>query len=174
MNGSGRIDYRDLNGGLGNGCGPTLMYVMLAAWVILSLIGCKATEYMPVVETHTEHHWHTDSVRQVDSVLTEKTTIVREADSATMARYGIQIKQMERAWLVQTDRLNREISMLQSQKSDTIHIVDSVPKIVIREVEKKQSLGDRLSAFAADAAIGVIIFVLVIIVFRLIVKKLWR
>ena len=163
------------HGGLGNGCGPSLMlYTLVGFIVVLLLSGCKATEYVPVVETHTEHHWHTDSVRQVDSVLTEKTTIVREVDSATMAQYGIQMKQMERAWLVQTDRLNREISMLQSQKSDTVHIVDSVPRIVIREVEKKQSLGDRLSAFAADAAIGVIIFVLVFLVYRLLIGRLRR
>lgn len=154
------------------GCGgPVIMACMLALFFLCS---CKSTEYVPVVETHTEHHWHTDSVKQVDSVLTEKTTLIREVDSATMAQYGIRMKAMEKAWLIQSDKLQKEISRLESQKSDTVIKIDSVPKIVIKEVEKERSLGDKLSTFIADAVIGVIIFILVVILYRLIGKRLKR
>lgn len=159
-------------GGLGKGCGPTLMcFVILIAWCF---IGCKTKEYVPVVETHTEHHWHTDSVHQTDSVISHETTLIKEVDSATMAKYGIQLKNMERAWLIQNDKLQREISRLESMKADTVHKVDSIPKIVIKEVEKKQSIMQRISTFFADAIIGVIIFIVVFMVIRLIIGRLQR
>lgn len=166
-------EYRDYyeekflrSGGSMKACFWSFIWIVILLAVAL-LAGCR-TQYVPVAETHTEHHWHTDTVRQVDSVLTEKTTLIREVDSATMAKYGISLKQMERAWLIETERLNREISRLQSRKSDTIHVVDSVPKIVVKEVERKQSLKDRLSTFVTDACTGVIIIVFLILLFRLI------
>ena len=159
--------------------GPTMkicFYCFLGivvAFILAAFTSCK-TKYVPVVETHTEHHWHTDSVHQTDSVINQETTLIKEVDSATMAKYGIQLKNMERAWLIQNDKLQREISRLESMKSDTVHKVDSVPKIVIKEVEKKQSLTQRISTFFADAIIGVIIFVLVFMVIRLIIGRLQR
>ena len=91
-----------------------------------------------------------------------------------MAKYGIQLKNMERAWLIQNDKLQREISRLESMRADTVHKVDSIPKIVIKVVEKKQSIMQRISTFFADAIIGVIIFIVVFMVIRLIIGRLQR
>jgi hypothetical protein len=82
---------------------------------------------VPVTETHTEHHWHTDSVRQRDSTHTERETVIREVDSAAMARYGIQMQANQRAWLVlqrEMENRLRELEHMTAQR-DTVH--DSIP-----------------------------------------------
>ena len=110
---------------------------IIVAAAVLLLTGCK-TEYVPVVQTNTEHHWHTDSVHEKDSTYHEKTTTIMQLDSAAMAKYGIQLKAAERAWLVKTEELRRHIERLEamSVSKDSVH--DSIPVPypveVIREV----------------------------------------
>jgi hypothetical protein len=98
-------------------------------------MGCKQVEYVAVPQQHTEHHWHTDSVHTTDSVIMEKTTTVMQLDSAAMAKYGIELKNAERAWLVKTAELERQLQKLSSIKADTVRIVDSIQVPV--PVEKK-------------------------------------
>ena len=103
------------------------------------LAGCKQTEYVPVVETHDVHHWHTDSVKQKDSVYHEKTTTIMQLDSAAMARYGIQLKSAERAWLVKTAELELQIErlMAMSATKDSVHDSIPYPVEVIKEVPRE-------------------------------------
>lgn len=96
----------------------------LLGWL---LSGCTTTKYMPVTERHTEHHWHTDTVRQCDTTHIERSTIIRELDSAAMAKYGIQMESNQRAWLVlqrEMENRLRELEHMSTQK-DTVH--DSIP-----------------------------------------------
>lgn len=146
-------------------------FIGIVILTIMALFMSCKTQYVPVVETHTEHHWHTDSVHQTDSIFSENTTLIREVDSATMALYGIQLKNMEKAWLIQSDKLQREISRLQSMKTDTFIKIDSVPKIVIKEVEKKVSFKERIETFFGDTVLGLVIVGIVIIVVRLFLKR---
>lgn len=99
------------------------------------MIGCKSVEYVAVPQQHTEHHWHTDSVHTVDSVIKEKETTIMQLDSVQMAKYGIQLQKAERAWLVKTAELERQIERLMSHKADTLIIRDSIQVPV--PVEKK-------------------------------------
>ena len=112
--------------------GTALVFVLVVLLVFL-LHSCK-TVYVdrpyPVPEVHTEHHYHTDSVNHTDSVIDHQTTIIREVDSATMAQYGIQLKDMERAWLIQSDRLYKEIERLNQSKADTVIVRDTIPQLV--------------------------------------------
>ena len=64
-----------------------------------------------------------------------------QLDSAAMAAYGIRLQKAERAWLIQTDRLQRELSELKESKSDTVIKRDSVPYPVevIKEVPAELS-----------------------------------
>ena len=103
------------------------------------LAGCKQTEFVPVVETHDVHHWHTDSVKQKDSVYHEKTTTIMQLDSAAMARYGIQLKSAERAWLVKTAELELQIErlMAMSATKDSVHDSIPYPVEVIKEVPRE-------------------------------------
>jgi hypothetical protein len=119
-----------------------ILLVMIAIGLLLGMFcGCKSTEYIPVVQTNTEHHWHTDSVHTADSVIRETQTTIVQLDSAEMARYGITLKQAERAWLIKTKELERQIQQLiqMSQMRDTVR--DSIPVPYPVEVEKKQEQG---------------------------------
>lgn len=118
----------------------TIAIVVLIGWL---LTGCTTTEYVPVTETHTEHHWHTDSVRECDSTHTERETVIRELDSAAMARYGIQMQANQRAWLVlqrEMENRLRELEHMTAQK-DTVR--DSIPVPypveVVKEVPRERS-----------------------------------
>lgn len=123
------------------GCATYAIGFAIVLLLCFLFCGCTTTKYVPVTETHTEHHWHTDTVRQTDSIIDRQTTLIREVDSATMAQYGIQLKDMQRAWLIQNDRLQRELSRLRESKTDTVVIRDSIPYPVevIKEVERKPS-----------------------------------
>ena len=105
----------------------TLLVCLAFALLGWLLSGCTTTKYVPVTETRTEHHWHTDSVKERDSTHTERETIIREVDSAAMARYGIQMQANQRAWLVlqrEMENRLRELEHMTAQR-DTVH--DSIP-----------------------------------------------
>jgi hypothetical protein len=119
-------------------------------FIILVLVGflmsCTTTRVVTVPEVHEVHHHHTDSVFKRDSVIDHKTTTIRELDSAAMAQYGIKLERAERAWLIQTDRLQRELSELKEAKSDTVIQRDSVPYPVevVKEVPRKSTWFERI------------------------------
>ena len=133
----------------------------LLFFAILSavLAGCKQTEYVPVVETHDVHHWHTDSVKQKDSVYHEKTTTIMQLDSAAMAAYGIKLKSAERAWLVKTAELERQIErlMAMSATKDSVHDSIPYPVEVIKEVPREPSGIERILMMVGILAIMIII-----------------
>lgn len=109
-----------------------VMFLMFAT--VMS--GCKHVEYVPVETTHEIHHHHTDSIKESDSVYHEKETIIQQLDSAAMAKYGIQIKNAERAWLVRTAELERRLQELSEAHTDTVYRCDTIPcpVEVIKEV----------------------------------------
>ena len=126
-----------------NVIGWYLLTVALAVLLGCLLMGCTTTEYVTVPEVHEHWHHSTDTIRQTDSIIDHQTTTIREVDSAAMARYGIQMKDMQRAWLIETNRLQRELSELMQSHTDTIHECDSIPYPVevvkVKEVEKSLS-----------------------------------
>ena len=153
--------------------------LQLVSYLIMILIGlllcalfgsCTTTKYVPVTEQHTEHHWHTDSVKERDSVHTENTTIIRELDSAAMARYGIQMQANQRAWLVlqrEMEQRLRELEHMTAQR-DTVH--DSIPAPypveVIKEVPAELTMWQRLKMKVGGAAIVLCLLAFLIWVWR--------
>lgn len=109
------------------GCLCYPLAFVLALLLSFLFLGCASGVPTVMTGTHTVHHWHTDTVRQTDSVIDHQTTLIREVDSATMAEYGVQMKSMQRAWLVESDRLQRELSRLRESKADTVFVRDSIP-----------------------------------------------
>jgi hypothetical protein len=54
-----------------SGCMQVIIYIVaiIVGLALCALFGsCATTKYVPVTQQHTEHHWHTDSVRERDSV----------------------------------------------------------------------------------------------------------
>lgn len=146
-------------------CGTALAGVIICIILSVFLISCK-TQYVPVESTHTEHHWHTDSVKQIDSVLREKQTTIRELDSAAMAEYGIRLRNAERAFLVQTSEFEKQIKELMKSKSDTIIKTDSVAVPI--PVERKLNRWEQIKMDFGAVAIGVSLLTVIIAVVMLI------
>jgi len=119
---------------------------IIQALLLLTAMGsCTTTKYVTVPEVHEHWHHSTDTIHQTDSIIDRQTTTIREVDSATMARYGIQMKDMQRAWLIETNRLQRELSELRQSHTDTIHERDSIPYPVevVKEVPAQLSWWQR-------------------------------
>ncbi len=139
-----------------------ILSIMVALWFLCS---CTTTRYMTVPEVHEQHHWHTDSVHKTDSVIHEKQTTIRELDSAAMAQYGIQIRQNEKAWLVMSNELRREIERLEAMCADRDTVRDSIPKPypveVIKEVPRQKTLLERAVVCAGIIAIMILILIVV-------------
>lgn len=122
---------------VGTGCAGAIVFWLVLVILMLCFASCKTVKYVPVPEIHTIESHHTDSVHQVDSIIYEKETTIMMLDSAAMAEYGIKLANAERAWLVKTKELEKELSRLSKIKSDTIHEVDSIPYPVEVEVIKE-------------------------------------
>ena len=65
MTENGRINYSDFNGGLGNGCGPTMMYGLMIIFAILFLSSCRTIKES---ETTNESHRMSELVDRMDSL----------------------------------------------------------------------------------------------------------
>ena len=139
-----------------------VFFICLLGTVCL-FFGCKNVEYVPVESSHTEHHWHTDSVHQVDSFYHEKETTIMQLDSAEMAKYGIQLKNAERAWLVKSWELERQIEALQrlTAERDTVH--DSIP--VPYPVEKRLTKWQQAKVDWGGWALLILIILVVIAIY---------
>lgn len=141
------------------------MIVMIAAAVALA--GCKGGEsVLTVPEIH--EHWHhtSDTIRQTDSIIDKQTTIIRELDSAAMAMYGIRLQGLQRAWLVDNSRLQRELSELRQTKTDTVIERDSipVPYPVIQEVKKPLTMIEKgLMGTGIGAIVGLLFYCIIFI-----------
>ena len=131
-------------------CGPTLAFCFIAAIILLS--SCKSVQYVPVETTHVEHYHHTDTVKERDSVIVEKTTTIKEADNEILAKYGLQLKNNEKAILILSNEFQKLVSEKQESKIDTIIKVDSIQ--VPYPIEKKLSKWEQVKMDLGGIAFG--------------------
>jgi hypothetical protein len=142
--------------------------------VLCALFGsCTTTKYVPVTEMHTEHHWHTDSVRQRDSTHTERETVIRELDSAAMARYGIQMESNQRGWLVlqrEMENRLRELEHMTAQR-DTVRDSIPVPYPVEKQVPAELTWWQQTRLHLADIMLYLLAVVAIFYVGRKLLRK---
>lgn len=131
-------------------CGPTFAFCFIAVIILLS--SCKSVQYVPVETTHVEHYHHTDTIKERDSVIVEKTTTIKEADNEMLAKYGLQLKNNEKAILILSNEFQKLVSEKQESKSDTVIKTDSIQ--VPYPVEKKLSRWEQLKMDIGGIAIG--------------------
>ena len=135
------------------------LILLYAAMILFACImeSCRSERVITVPEYHTLVAHQHDTLIQRDTVEREKRTIVRQLDSTAMADYGIRRENAERAWLVQTDALRREVSQLRKHQTDTVVVHDSIPYLVevpvIKEVEKPPNWWQRLSMRVGSAVL---------------------
>lgn len=147
-------------------CWWTLLAGAVALIAGLLLSGCKSIEYVPVETTHEIHHHHTDSIHEIDSVTKEIQTVIMQLDSDAMAQYGIRLKAAERAWLVKTSELERELQRIAQLRADTVHEIDSIPfpVPVTKYVERGLSFVEKsLMAIGALSLTALLVFVVLVI-----------
>ncbi len=140
----------------------------LIAMAICALCSCSTTKYVPVTEQHTEHHWHTDSVKERDSVHTENTTIIREVDSAAMAKYGIQMQANQRAWLVLQREMENRLRELEHMTATRETIRDSIPYPVevTKEVPARLTWWQQMRLYMANIMLGLLAIVVAVYAIR--------
>lgn len=132
--------------------------------VITMLSGCKPLQKVVTVpEVHEQHHWHTDSVIKHDSVFRDRKTVIRELDSAKMAQYGIQLNQAERAWLVETNELRREVERLSAMSENRDTVRDSIPKPYPVYVEKQLTWYQNAKLKFSEIVIGIFFFIIMLV-----------
>lgn len=142
---------------------------LIAALLIGALYSCSTQQkIVPVPEIHEQHHWHTDSIHQTDSIIRDTQTTIMQLDSVAMAQYGITLKNAERAWLVKTKELERQIQQLMqlSQTKDTVRDSIPYPVEVIKEVPAKLSWWQGLLVRLGYIALAIVIIYLIYLKFK--------
>lgn len=106
--------------------------------IMLLLSSCTTTRVVTVPEIHDHWHHTIDTIKQTDSVTIERQTTIMQLDSVAMAKYGIQLKAAEQAWLIRTQELEQQLKMLMNVHHDTLIEHDSIPYPVevVKEVER--------------------------------------
>ena len=147
--------------------GVAFIVMVILGLGLCALMGsCKSVEYVPVPQQHTEHHWHTDSVHQTDSVIMERETVVMQLDSEAMAAYGIQMKSAERAWLVKTAEMEKQIARMKAMSATRDTVKDTVTVIIpAGEPQETLTWWEKVRTYIDGFAIG-IVTVLVIVSLR--------
>lgn len=108
--------------------------------LLVGCVGPKKIVEVPVYVHDTTYVSHTDSVKTVDSVIVDRETIIREADSATLAEYGLMMKEGERAILVLRRELERQKNIASSKTIDTVSKYIEVPVPVTEYVMVEKEL----------------------------------
>lgn len=145
------------------GCFYSLAGVIIIIVISLLLSSCESIQYIPVEKVKTEYINRTDTVNKIDTLISEKETIIREADSSLVARLGLQLKANERAILILQKELERQVSKESEHRTDTVIKTDSVQ--VPYPVEKKLTKWQQIKIdWGGSAMIMLAIFSLLIIV----------
>lgn len=90
-----------------------------------------------LTEVRTERVEVHDTIHRVDTIIEREQVVVRPADSLTMAQFGVQLQAGQTAWLVERDRLRKEIDRLTESRAQNVERKDTVTQYfeTIREVE---------------------------------------
>jgi len=94
---------------------------------LLFMTSCRSYRYVPVERVRTEYINRTDTIRETDSIIVKKETIVREADSSLVAELGIKLSENERAILILRRELEKTMREVSEHKTDTVIMRDSIP-----------------------------------------------
>ncbi len=135
--------------GLLTGIGVGIILCLLLSTCLSS---CTTKEYVTVPEYHYDYRHTTDTVRERDSVITERETVIREADSTLLATLGIQLADGQRAILVLRKELERIRNDRQETRCDTVVKVDSV--YVPQPVERKLTRWQRFKMDYGAVSLG--------------------
>lgn len=114
---------------------------ILGVMLVAGCVGPKGIVHeVPVYVHDTTYVNHIDSVNTVDSIVVERETIVREADSALLAEYGLKRKEGERTILLLRRELQRQKNLATSKTTDTVYKTVEKPVPVTKYVKVEREL----------------------------------
>lgn len=139
---------------------------LFCALTAFLLAGCVSTRYVPIETVRTEYKSITDTVVKVDSIKTEKTTVIREAnenDSIMLTQMGFKLRANERLLIMMQNQLDEIKSSHKEVKNDTVIVGDTIR--VPYPVEKHLTFYQRLAIdWFSYILIGcVLIFILLLL-----------
>lgn len=127
-----------------SGCIGIIIGILLAVLLLWLLSSCASSKHTTSKSTTQTHAYSTriseDSIlesqkateaversrnsveRSHDTVIVNTTTIIREVDSAELSRYGIQLANQRRAYLIQEKELRERISSMQLLLTDSLRV----------------------------------------------------
>ena len=135
----------------------------IALLAMLFMTSCKPTDYITVPEYHDRLEHSHDTVHQRDSFISITNTTIREVDSAKLAELGIQISGMKSAYLVEIDRLRREVNKLRQSSADTVRVHDSIP--VVKVVPAKLTAWQQAKVKFGEVVLVILAVFLAIVAF---------
>lgn len=150
----------------------TCWYCFIAMIVLLFLsalfTSCKSIQYVPVETVRTEYKHTVDTIKQTDSIFSEKETIIREADSALVADLGLKLKANEKAILILKKELERQVNNKSEHHVDTVIKTDSiqVPYPVEKQLTKWQKMKMKAGGVSLIACLLIVIGIVVGLIFR--------
>ena len=100
-----------------------IVYALLSL-VALLMVSC-ASKRKAVVETRTQVVRLRDTVRIADTLTSTETTIIQEADSATLSRYGIRQNKPGVSWIIRQTSSTRSASTSRTVRDRDSARVDS-------------------------------------------------
>lgn len=115
-------------------------FVLIITCAITLLFYSCAAKRVVVPEIHERIIHQRDTVYRTDSVVSNNTTIIQQADSAMMASYGIRISKIEKAWLVKQNQDTHSNSAVRfiMRKDSIVH--DTIPQYVPKNVYAEKKL----------------------------------
>ena len=188
-------------GGLGNGCGPTLIYGILL-FVLICFASCRTVKQAETIkENKTEISNDSTDVSSihVDTALTEHSKQESEKEKTNTESHtekkdsfvtvvdqnGNVVGTKEYHWLKETlrevserERILKDSLSMYRHISDSLNYykekLDSVSNLSQKEkfveVERSQTMKEKLTAFASHALIGIFVF----IIFYLIRARIYK
>lgn len=188
-------------GGLGNGCGPTLIYGILL-FVLIFFASCRTvkqaettteekteirSDSTDVSATHsdTNRTEHSKQESEREKTNTESHTEKKDSFVTVVDQNGNVVGTKEYHWLKETlrevserERILKDSLSMYRHISDSLNYykekLDSVSNLSQREkfveVERSQTMKEKLTAFASHALIGIFVF----IIFYLIRARIYK
>lgn len=142
------------------------IYLLIVLTALILLCSCK-TQYVPVEIVRTELQHKTDTINKTDTVIHEKNTIIREADSTLIKELGLKLNANERAILILRKELERIVSKESRHITDTVVKTDSihVPYPVPAQLSKWQSFCCDYGKVMIGVSI-ILLFLLIVLLYK--------
>lgn len=146
-----------------------LILCSLAIFISTLFLSCSSTKYIPIEKTKTVYQNRIDTIKQIDSIFNEKTTIIREADSSLVQQLGLKLKTNEKAILVLKKELEKQTHNKLESIHDTVLVKDSIP--IPYPIEKQLTKWQQFKLDFSDVVFSVFLLIIIICIVYIFINR---